>query len=319
MSKVSCGLGSIWRGCAGAVLLGLCGCFRLTGFCASDGDCPVGLTCQARTSECQVSDGGAGDGPARDGLGAPAADLADLSAAVSDLQSPGQDLSRADLTTSSGALVAYLFPRPQDDQQRLAIPVNTVLATVPGGRTVRYTLDGSDPRLAPLQASPAALGLLPRTGNQVEVRWLAQEGTAQGAADRLTLRMDPQGQRDMNVVVENLQLGAGPVAVVAPRTTLQASFDYLAWPSQASGVCPGCIIQMVLLVDDKNVYCREGIEAQPPYTGPRPRLRDSFTLVAPAAPGEYPVLAGFTLEFSCTTAKTKPARNAYEVGRIIVR
>lgn len=31
------------------------------------------------------------------------------------------------------------------------------------------------------------------------------------------------------------------------------------------------------------------------------------------------MLAGFTLEFSCTTAKTKSARNAYEVGRIIVR
>lgn len=210
------------------------------------------------------------------------------------------DLATPDLV-STPSPASQIFPAvPEPAQLPIAIPFQ--LATWQPS-TLLYSVDGSEP----LPGSSATVtGASPLTTPELGsglVRWRAYGGTGtllEGTQQRtLSLSAPPQ---DLGALAYSLQFAGsgGPLLEVAPGARVQGKLSFRAWRSTPTGYCPGCILQLVLVVPSVGVPsggCVENIQGYGSFPGLTGEM--NFDFVAPTQPGEYAPYIGLTLQFSC--------------------
>jgi hypothetical protein len=185
---------------------------------------------------------------------------------------------------------------------------------------IHYSTDGSEPLSgagvttsgpAPVQTPALGSGLL---------RWRADggAGTSLEGTQQRTLNMAAPPQ-DLGLLAYSLQFtgSGGPLLEVAPGTRVQGKLSYRAWRSTPAGYCPGCILQLVMVVPSVGIPsggCVENVQGFGTFPGTTGEL--SFDFTAPTQPGEYAPFVNLTLQFSCDG--TQPG-NGLVVGRLRVR
>lgn len=288
-------LGVALSGVLGVLGLGGSGCADLWGRsttpnpdnCARSG-CPDGQVCDADRQVC---------------------------VAPVDLGAP--DLSLPDLYLGPAA-TSYYFPAIASPIQ-LPIAVPFQLATWDAS-TILYTLDGSEPVRAgastisgasPARTAPIASGTL---------SWRADAGPYS--------LLEAVQQRTVATAAAPESLGAlgydlrftdsgGPLLTVAPGARVTGTVAYRAWRSSPTGYCPGCFLQLVMVVPSVGIPsggCVDGVEGFGPFPGVTGEIRFDFT--APMQPGEYAPFLGLTLQFTCDGAQPG---SGVAVGRLRVR
>lgn len=275
---------------AAVVALGQGGCSELWGSsrtpnpdnCLGSG-CPDGLVCDTELQVC-------------------------VSPQPPDLATP--DLA---LTPSPTSLIFPAVPEPA--QLPIAIPFQ--LATWQPS-TLFYSVDGSEP-LPGSSAAGASPLVTPELGSGL-LRWRAYGGTGTvlESTQQRTLSLSAQPQ-DLGALAHSLQFTAsgGPLLEVAPGTRVQGKLSFRAWRSTPTGYCPGCILQLVMVVPSVGIPsggCVENIQGYGSFPGMTGEMNFDFT--APTQPGEYEPYIGLTLQFSCDGSQPGIGR---ALGRLRVK
>ena len=217
---------------------------------------------------------------------------------------------------------SYLSPGDGTTMFSVARPMAFTIATeLPG--TVYYTRDGSTPVPgadgtlsgdAPLRIRDLADG--------TTLTWSVSYGSAyeRTAPRAISLSVTASARSNLGFIPDSVvfQGAGGPLATVTPSTPLTLTYDYQSWRSDATGYCPGCVLQLVtFLVGPASRTLLNCVQmSDGAYPGGTHSLQTQFA--SPSAPGTYTVRLGFTLNFGCDGSV--PGANAgLELGRFVVR
>lgn len=194
----------------------------------------------------------------------------------------------------------------------------TISTQIPA--TIHYTTDGTSPSpgvgTTTSAPSPVTLATVPGATPGTVIRWFADYGGSSGAEPFLhsfTVNTVAPGN-DLGVLVNLVKFTGvdGPVIRVAPGATVTGSVRAQYWRSNASGYCPGCLVQWVLGVDGVGqVACVASVSTVYPGQTSTP----TFTFTAPAQPGRYVMRTQLQLQTSCQSAGYSGGE---DVGVVIV-
>lgn len=217
---------------------------------------------------------------------------------------------------------SYLSPGNGNAMFSVARPMAFTIATeLPG--TVYYTVDGSAPVPgadgtmsgdAPLRIRSLADG--------TTLTWTVSYGREyeRTAPRAISFAVSAAASSTFGFIPDNVVFAGagGPLETVTPSTPLTLTYDYQSWRSDATGYCPGCILQLVtFLVGADGTALLKCVQMNDgSYPGATHALQTQFA--APAAPGTYTVRLAYTLNFGCDGSV--PGANAgLELGRFVVR
>lgn len=252
------------------------------------------------SSACS-SGGGTGAGP-RDQGTQDASGLGDLGRAAAPASFLSPSLGAQGLTWPSEVVYTLDAPRPA---------------------TIYYTLDGTMPEPGmPGTFSGKNPVVFDRPFGDGTISWFADYGAAflPEAVRSIVTRVDTTKARTNLGSISSrvaFESGGGPITSVEPGTLVRGTLIYQAWRSGTGGSCPACQLQYVIFLEKgavSTVTCVDLVNSYGVYPGKLQALDFSFT--APAAPGQYTLRAGLTLQGSCNGVV--PVTYS-DIGQVIVR
>jgi hypothetical protein len=198
------------------------------------------------------------------------------------------------------SLTSFIFPGATPGNPTRPRATQYTIATVPVA-TIHYTLNGTDPVPGAAGTVSGASPLtLPAVDGTTEIRWFAQFPGGYRELTRSTFHStNATATANLGLISERTRVnGGGPIAVVARGASVSTSVDYTVWSSSASGYCPSCILQYVVIVDAVGgpAGCAN-VNIPGAFPGVSGTL--DFTFTAPAQPGSYFIRATLTQQFSC--------------------